>query len=233
MESYILHIETATKACSVAISKNDALVSLVEATDINYSHAEKLNLFIEEALEKAKLSIQDLSAVAVSKGPGSFTGLRIGVSTAKGIAYALDLPLLSCNTLDCIAYGFLSKHDIAANDLVVPMIDARRREVYMKIVDSKLNSLTQIEANVIDDQSFDELSKEERTIHLVGDGAEKFLADFESKPFVKVHPKLFPSAAFMLPFAYRAYQDKNVEDLAYFEPYYLKDFVAIKPRKLF
>jgi len=233
MECHILHIETATKACSVAISKNDELVALVEATDINYSHAEKLNLFIEEALLEAKLSIQDLSAVAVSKGPGSFTGLRIGVSTAKGIAYALDLPLLSCNTLDCIAYGFLSANSISDEDLIVPMIDARRKEVYMKIVDSKLANISQIEAKVINDQSFSELIEAGRTIHLVGEGAEKFEMEFESKPFVKVHPKLFPSASFMLPFAYRAFQDKNVEDLAYFEPYYLKDFVAIKPRKLF
>lgn len=233
MECNILHIETSTKACSVAISKNENVVSVVEAIDLGYSHAEKLNLFIEEALEKAKISIKDLNAVAVSKGPGSFTGLRIGVSTAKGIAYALDLPLLSCNTLDCIAYGFLSTHDISDKDLIIPMIDARRREVYMKIVDRDLNSISEIEAKVIDGQSFDAYSNAGRTIHLVGDGADKFIPDFEADTMVKVHTDIYPSASFMQPFAYQKYQDKNFEDLAYFEPYYLKDFIAIKPRKLF
>lgn len=233
MEAKILHIESATKACSVALSKGDKLLALVEAIDLDYSHAEKLNLYIEEAFKQAQLKTSELSAVAVSKGPGSFTGLRIGVSAAKGFAYALDIHLISCNTLDSLTTGLLSSAKIGENDLLIPMIDARRREVYMKVIDSRLKSLSEIEAKVIDSSSFEDWMEEGRKMHLFGDGADKFSEDFEKIDSIMVHKGIMPSASTMLPQAIHAFEDKRFEDLAYFEPFYLKDFIAIKPKKFF
>lgn len=233
MKSIILHIETSTKACSVAISKEKELLALVGSIELEYSHAEKLNVFIEEAMKEAQLKMSDLSAVAVSKGPGSFTGLRIGVSSAKGFAYALSIPLIACDTLTCIAEGFINNHSISSNDLIIPMIDARRKEVYMKVLDSNGGSLSEIEAKVIDSSSFEDDLKEGRKIHLVGDGADKFCEDFKDRPGIIIHKGIFPSASNMISSALRAYNDEAFEDIAYFEPFYLKDFIAIKPRKIF
>ena len=229
----ILHIETATKTCSIALSSGNDLLVLKESNDSEYSHSEKLNLFIEETLKEAQLEMKDLSAIAVSKGPGSFTGLRIGVSSAKGIAYALSLPLISCNTLDCLASGFIQQSELKETDLVVPMIDARRQEVYMRIVDPNMNKLTEIEAKVIDKDSFSEYYQSGRKIHLIGDGAKKFQDLFDGRSDIVIHDDLLPSAAYMIPAATDSFNENNFEDLAYFEPFYLKDFIAIKPRKLF
>ena len=135
MNTYILCIETSTKACSVALAKNGELLALKESIDQDYSHAEQLNLFIEEVMKQAELEFSKLDAISVSKGPGSFTGLRIGVSTAKGLAYALNIPLLSIETLKSMAVGFLRQFPVNKNELLVPMIDARRKEVYMRIFD--------------------------------------------------------------------------------------------------
>ena len=233
MTAIILHIETSTKTCSIALSSGNDLLALKESNDNEYSHSEKLNLFIEAVLKEAGVEMKDLSAIAVSKGPGSFTGLRIGVSSAKGIAYALTLPLISCNTLDCLAGGFIQQSDLRENDLIVPMIDARRQEVYMKIIDLKMNQLTDIEAKVIDQDSFSEYYQSDRKIHLIGDGASKFKTLYEANADVIVHENILPSAAHMIAAALNAYEENKFEDLAYFEPFYLKDFIAIKPRKLF
>ena len=233
MTAIILHIETSTKTCSIALSSGNDLLALKESNDNEYSHSEKLNLFIEAVLKEAGVEMKDLSAIAVSKGPGSFTGLRIGVSSAKGIAYALTLPLISCNTLDCLAGGFIQQSDLRENDLIVPMIDARRQEVYMKIIDLKMNQLTDIEAKVIDQDSFSEYYQSDRKIHLIGDGASKFKTLYEANSDVIVHENILPSAAHMIAAALNAYEENKFEDLAYFEPFYLKDFIAIKPRKLF
>jgi tRNA threonylcarbamoyladenosine biosynthesis protein TsaB len=233
MTPIILHIETATKTCSVALSSGNDLLALKESNDSEYSHSEKLNLFIESALKEANVGMKDLSAVAVSKGPGSFTGLRIGVSSAKGIAYALSLPLISCNTLDCLADGFIQRSDLGETDLIIPMIDARRQEVYMRIVDIKMNRLTEIEAKVIDKDFFSDYFQPGRKIHLIGDGAKKFQALFDGQTNIIIHDDLMPSAAYMMAAATDSFKENNFEDLAYFEPFYLKDFIAIKPRKLF
>ena len=171
--------------------------------------------------------------MAVSKGPGSFTGLRIGVSSAKGFAYALDIPLISCNTLDCLATGFLMSNTIAKDDLIIPMIDARRKEVYMKVIDPSLNSITEIEAKIIDGDSFSEYTKAGRRVHLTGDGAAKFEKEFADNANVLIYKDTYPSASFMLSSAWQSFQNNTFEDLAYFEPFYLKDFIAIKPRKIF
>lgn len=233
MECIILHIETSTKACSIAISREKKLLSLVESVEMDYSHAENLNVFVEKALKEAQVEMKDLMAIAVSKGPGSFTGLRIGVSSAKGFAYALGIPLISCSTLDCIANGFIEDSAIVANDLVVPMIDARRKEVYMKMFDNNGLALSDIEAKIIDSSSFVEMREKDRKIHLIGDGADKFDSDFEDNEEVIIHKDIYPSASNMINSALNSFKQKSFEDLAYFEPFYLKDFIAIKPRKLF
>jgi len=233
MSANILHLETSTKTCSVALSSGSELLSVVEAMDLNYSHAEKLNLFIKEAMETAKVAMKDLSAIAVSKGPGSFTGLRIGVSSAKGLAYALDIPLISCNTLECLAQGFLMKNELSDNDIVIPMIDARREEVYMVKTDNRGKVLSDVEAKVITASSFDKDIKNDNIIHLIGDGSAKFEALFKDVPTIIVHTTFFPSAQYMLPLAKRSFDNEKFVDLAYFEPFYLKDFIAIKPRKIF
>lgn len=233
MSANILHLETSTKTCSVALSSDDKLLSLVESMDLNYSHAEKLNMFIEEAMNKAGLEMKDLSAIAISKGPGSFTGLRIGVSSAKGLAYALDIPLISCNTLHSLAKGFLLNNALSSSDLIVPMIDARREEVYMNRVDNMGEILSDVEAKVITVNSFDDETEKGMSVHLIGDGAAKFEDLFKDIQNVIVHKEFHPSAQYMLPLSGASFKDEKFEDLAYFEPYYLKDFIAIKPRKIF
>jgi len=232
MNNYILCIETSTKACSVALAKNGALLTFKESVDQNYSHAEQLNLFIEEVMKQAKLEFNQLDAISVSKGPGSFTGLRIGVSTAKGLAYALNIPLLSVETLESMAVGFLQQLSDKSGDLLVPMIDARRREVYLAVFDSELNAKIKTAAEVIDNDSFSKWT-DYQNIHLFGDGADKFEADFKENEQVLVHKNFYPSAKFMTGLSNQNFKNKDFEDVAYFEPYYLKEFIAIKPRDLF
>ncbi len=233
MDPIILHIETATKTCSIAVSSGSKLLSFKESNDSEYSHSEKLNGFIEKVLAEAKVNMKALNAISVSKGPGSFTGLRIGVSSAKGIAYALSIPIITCNTLDCLASGFIQSFAIGAKDLIIPMIDARRLEVYMKVIDAQLNSIEDTQSKVIDPSSFDLYLKEDRKIHLIGDGAFKFHSIFQDHPQITIHKSFLPSSRFMLSSSYESFELKKYEDLAYFEPFYLKDFVAIKPRKIF
>jgi len=232
MSNFILNIETSTKACSVALSENGNFITVKEAVDMDYSHAEKLNLFIGEVMKSSGLKFSQLSAVSVSKGPGSFTGLRIGVSTAKGLAYALAIPLISIETLKSMAVGFLSENVCQADELLVPMIDARRKEVYMQILDAGLNPKTKTEAKVIDSNSFEALYTDKK-IHLFGDGVDKFAEEFNLNNRIAVHEGFYPSAQFMTGLSFQKFSAKSFEDVAYFEPYYLKDFIAIKPRKLF
>ena len=232
MNTYILCIETSTKACSVALAKNGELLALKESIDKDYSHAEQLNLFIEEVMKQTGIEFKQLNAISVSKGPGSFTGLRIGVSTAKGLAYALNIPLLSVETLESMVAGFIHGHTNESKELFVPMIDARRKEVYMRIFDSALIPKTNTAAVVIDGDSFSKWH-EYQELHLFGDGADKFEAEFKEDDKVNVHKNIYPSAQFMTGLSNQKFISKTFEDIAYFEPYYLKEFIAIKPRKLF
>jgi tRNA threonylcarbamoyladenosine biosynthesis protein TsaB len=232
VHTYILNIETSTKACSVALSENGNSIAVKEAIDLNYSHAEKLNLFIEEVMSSSNIEFSQLRAVSVSKGPGSFTGLRIGVSTAKGLSFALGIPLIGIDTLESMAVGFFNQNKCKADELLTPMIDARRKEVYMRIFDGALKPKSETEARVIDSDSF-ELWNAHSKIHLFGDGADKFADDFKSDNKIVVHKDFYPSAKFMSGISFEKYKAKAFEDVAYFEPYYLKDFIAIKPRKLF
>ena len=225
----ILCLETATPVCSVALNESCCTIALRETEGQN-AHSEKITNFIREVMEVAKIDYSKLDAVAVSKGPGSYTGLRIGVSTAKGICYAADLPLMAIDTLEAMAYGMKAKlgSQIGESDLLIPMIDARRMEVYAAIFDANLNKISDTAAMVIDENSFEELLKDHR-LWLFGDGAPKLKNVFENQPNVNIVDGFKPSAAYMLPLADKALRERDFVDVAYFEPFYLKDFVAGKP----
>ncbi|MFM7023888.1 MAG: tRNA (adenosine(37)-N6)-threonylcarbamoyltransferase complex dimerization subunit type 1 TsaB [Flavobacteriales bacterium] len=224
----ILHIDTTTKLCSVAVAKDGVLLSLKEEYDEQYSHAEKLNVFIDAALQEAKIAFGDLNAVAVSKGPGSYTGLRIGVSTAKGLCFGLGLPLIGINTLKALSYGALQHPNYSSGALLCPMLDARRMEVYSQIFDAGLNEVREIQAQIIDENSFGDNTQ---NMHIFGDGAQKCLSVLTTKKNISFLPEIQTSARWMLPFAEEAFSTKTFEDVAYFEPFYLKDFVA-GPKKV-
>ena len=218
--AYILNIETATKNCSVALAKDGETLFFSEISDLGYSHAEKLHVFIEEILVKAKIAPKDLNAIAISSGPGSYTGLRIGVSTAKGLCFALDIPLISIDTLTSLA----SQVHID-NGIVIPMIDARRMEVYSAIFDSKNNMIRKVEAEIITESSFNEFAE---TIYFVGDSNDKVKQILTNSNFVFLDDIKYPSAKDMSAISYQKFQEKIFEDLAYYEPYYLKDFMFAK-----
>ena len=225
----ILCLETATPVCSVALNESCCTIALRETEGQN-AHSEKITNFIREVMEVAEIDYKQLDAVAVSKGPGSYTGLRIGVSTAKGICYAANLPLMAIDTLEAMAYGMKAKlgSQITDNDLLIPMIDARRMEVYAAIFDANLNKINDTAALVINENSFEELLKEHR-LWLFGDGAPKLKKVFENQPNISILDGFKPSAAFMLPLADKALREHDFVDVAYFEPFYLKDFIAGKP----
>ncbi|NOX48340.1 MAG: tRNA (adenosine(37)-N6)-threonylcarbamoyltransferase complex dimerization subunit type 1 TsaB [Chlorobi bacterium] len=226
----ILCIETATTTCSVALTQGGDILSIKETTEKN-AHSAKLTLFIDEILKENKLAFSDLDAVTISKGPGSYTGLRIGVSTAKGLCYALDIPLISINTLQSLAWGMAKKHtdDKSGQEtLFCPMIDARRMEVYAAVYDSNLKEVRETRADIIEANSFSDYLDQSRVIFF-GDGADKCKGTI-------IHPNavfmdgISPSAANMAIPAFQKYGQKKFEDVAYFEPFYLKDFIAGIPR---
>ncbi|MFK5959287.1 MAG: tRNA (adenosine(37)-N6)-threonylcarbamoyltransferase complex dimerization subunit type 1 TsaB [Lutibacter sp.] len=222
--TYILNIETATKNCSVSIANNGKTIVLKELNNGAYSHAEKLHEFINQVVKEAGIQLSELKAVAVSKGPGSYTGLRIGVSAAKGMCFALDIPLISVNTLQALALS-VSNYE----GLVIPLLDARRMEVYSSVFNSNNESLREVKAEIISAASFSDYLEEEK-VHFVGDGVEKCKGIITHKNATFVDDKL-PSANEMSKLSFEKYQKNNIEDVAYFEPFYLKDFVAIKPKK--
>lgn len=215
----ILNIETATKNCSVALSKDGRTLAIREIAEQNFSHAEKLHIFIEELLLETNVTLKEVKAIAVSQGPGSYTGLRIGVSAAKGLCYALSIPLIAVDTLEILA----RKINIS-NGTILPMIDARRLEVYSAFFDSNYAKIRETKAEVIDENSFQETSE---MLHLIGDGAMKFKEILTDEKF-KYYPEMqFPSATEMSLISFQKFQNKQFEDVAYFEPFYLKDFVLI------
>ena len=225
----ILCLETATPVCSVALNESCCTIALRETEGQN-AHSEKITNFIREVMEVANIDYKQLDAVAVSKGPGSYTGLRIGVSTAKGICYAADLPLMAVDTLEAMAYGMKMRlgSQIGENDLLIPMIDARRMEVYASVFDAKLNKTNDTAALVIDENSFGDL-RQNHHLWLFGDGAPKLSKVFDNQQNISIVDGFKPSAAFMLPLADKALREQRFVDVAYFEPYYLKDFIAGKP----
>jgi len=219
----ILNIETATTNCSVSISKDGKILALKEDNDKGYSHAERLHVYISDVLKDANITSSDLDAIAVSKGPGSYTGLRIGVSTAKGLCFALDKPLISVPTLSALAHQV--KMD---NGVIVAMLDARRMEVYSAIYDTNYNAIRETQAQILDETSFKGYL-EQGNVYFVGNGVEKTKTIMHHPNAVFVEGKL-PSAKEMGVLAQSKYEKNDLEDVAYFEPYYLKDFVALKPK---
>lgn len=217
--SIILCLETATTNCSVGIAKDGKLLALKEDNSKNYSHAEKLHVFINEIIAEASLKIDDLDAVAVSKGPGSYTGLRIGVSAAKGLCYSLNIPLISVPTLDLLAQKLVGEKGI-----FVSMLDARRMEVYSAVYDSELRQIRDTKAEILSENSFAEYL-ESSTVHFIGNGVAKF-EEICSHSNAIFHKQKFPSAEEMAKIVDLKYKKSDTEDVAYFEPYYLKDFIA-------
>ncbi|QNM85345.1 tRNA (adenosine(37)-N6)-threonylcarbamoyltransferase complex dimerization subunit type 1 TsaB [Polaribacter pectinis] len=220
----ILNIETATKNCSVSLAKDGKILAIKELNNGNYSHAEVLHPFIVDILSEAKITTQEIDAVAVSKGPGSYTGLRIGVSAAKGLCFAFNKPLISLDTLKSLANAISVE-----NGLIVPMLDARRMEVYSAVFDIDYQQKREIQAEIIDNNSFsEELSKGK--VYFLGDGAEKCKETITNQNAIFVDGK-FPSAKEMASLSNEKYKKNDIEDVAYFEPFYLKDFIAIPEKK--
>lgn len=211
----ILNIETATKVCSVAIGKEGNLIDFIEVNDSDYSHSEKLNVFIIELLERNKLTLSNFDAIAISEGPGSYTGLRIGTSTAKGICYSLDIPLISVNTL-----SELCELAPVETGTKVPMIDARRMEVYTAFYSADNNITTPQHNLIVNEDSFNNLGE----VYLFGNGADKFKELFKNNSNINFIDEIICSAKGMVKLSEEKFQAKSFEDVAYFEPNYGKEF---------
>ena len=225
--AYLLAIETATKVCSVGLFEDDKLLLLKEEKG-DYSHAENLAVFTDEILKESNLASSDLAAIIVSKGPGSYTGLRIGVSFAKGLCYSLKIPLISIDTLHALALGWLQAGN-SDDEFICPMIDARRMEVYSAIYNTKLKCIKPISADIIDNESYSDILQNKTTV-FIGDGAAKCkdLLQAEKRTFIT---GFLPSAAYLGEKGFLKFKRSENEDVAYFEPFYLKEFIALKSKK--
>ncbi|NVK52255.1 MAG: tRNA (adenosine(37)-N6)-threonylcarbamoyltransferase complex dimerization subunit type 1 TsaB [Flavobacteriaceae bacterium] len=221
---YILNIETATKNCSVSIAKDGEMLALKELNNGNYSHAEVLHTFINDIVNQANISLNQLNAIAVSKGPGSYTGLRIGVSAAKGLCFSLNIPLISINTLQSLAS--VAKVDAG---FIVPMIDARRMEVYAAVFNKSTTQVRAIKAEIIEANSFAEFLQEQK-VYFLGDGATKCKEVLTHANAIFIE-NAYPSAKEMCTLSFEKYKKNDIEDVAYFEPFYLKDFIAVPQKK--
>ncbi len=217
---YILNIESSSTNCSVSLSKNGELLSVKEKNDEKYSHSTKLHSYIDSVLNQENVDIKDLSAIAVSKGPGSYTGLRIGVAAAKGLCFSLDIPLISISTL-----LVLSKKIKIDSGLIIPVLDARRDEVYSAIFDSQYNVIEKDSPTIINSESFSQHSKKNK-LYFIGSGQQK------CKELIKTNNNLnfyktdeLPSSKEMVLLSYEKYRNSEFEDIAYFEPAYLKNFI--------
>ena len=219
--NYILNIESSTTNCSISLALDGNLVALKESNDDKYSHSTKLHSFINEVLKKSNISVKELVAIAVSKGPGSYTGLRIGVAAAKGLCYSLDIPLISISTLH-----ILSKQiQVREQGLILPVMDARRDEVYCAVYDSSYNLIKKAVPKIINQESFSELSYKSK-LYFIGNGQEKCKRLIENNTnLIFSNNNTFPSAREMTPLSYQKFKDLNFNDIAYFEPDYLKDFM--------
>lgn len=226
----ILNIETSTDYCSVSISIDGKCTNLRLMQPDNArkaAHSEMLAVFVKEVLDEARMKVSDMDAVALSGGPGSYTGLRIGASTSKGLCFGGNIPLISLNTLLVIAA--MAKAKSPQNyDLIVPMIDARRMEVYTMLTNAKLDKLSEVEAKIIDAESFAE-HKGKRLL-FCGNGAPKCKEELACDGFTFMD-SIYPSAEFMGELAEAAFNNKQFEDLVYYEPFYLKEFIATTSKK--
>ena len=220
--AFFIAIETTTKNCSVALFENEKLLVLKEQYSDEYSHAEQLTLFIIEVMKEVQFNLNQINAIALSKGPGSYTGLRIGTSTAKGLCYSLNIPLISISTLKAMAYGIALIENF---ELFCPMIDARRMEVFSAVYDKDNQEIRAVQADVVDEQTYKTYLK--KGMLFFGDGAlkcKKIISD-KNAHFLK---DIYPSAKNLGELANAKFIKKDFEDIAYFEPYYLKDFVVGK-----
>lgn len=214
---YILNIETATKNCSVSIGADGKTIALKELSEEQFNHAEKLHVFIQDILNEIGISLNDLNAISVSKGPGSYTGLRIGVSSAKGLCYALNIPLIAIDTLEILAHQLNIE-----KGFIVPMIDARRMEVFTQVFSHDKKALNDPYALIVEENSFDSFNDD---IHLIGDGAFKCKELLNTEKFHYYDEFVYPSGSEMSLLSFQKYIENRIEDVAYFEPYYLKDFM--------
>lgn len=230
--AYILHLETATKVCSVALAKDGVLVSFMETTIAN-SHSSLITSYVDEVIKTAGISLFELNAVSISMGPGSYTGLRIGVSSAKGFCYALNIPLIAINTLQSMANFYATEHSckLDTDTLLCPMIDARRMEVFTALFDNKVSFIKETSAEIINEQSFQKELKLCKIIFF-GDGAEKCKQSLSINHNAIFDENFSVSSKGMISIAWKKYLDNQFENVAYFEPYYLKDFIATIPRKM-
>lgn len=226
----ILCIETATKTCSVALGVDGEFASLREVTRDHFSHAEELNRFIQEALEEGGLRFQELDAIAIGSGPGSYTGLRIGVSTAKGLIYGLGIPLIALRTLRFMALARAEEKDLPREARIIPMLDARRDEVYCTVQDGKGELLEEERALELREDSFPGLEEADQ-VEFVGSGASKARELLRPIEMASFDPDHHPSASQMVAWAEGSFCEERFEDPFTFEPFYLKDFVPTKPKK--
>jgi tRNA threonylcarbamoyladenosine biosynthesis protein TsaB len=229
MTTTILQIETATTVCSVALARDGKVIGIKQLDERNI-HAEIITVYIDELLAVAGLNYGDLDAVAVSSGPGSYTGLRIGVSTAKGLCFALDKPLIAVETLDAMAQGIINDREIDDQTLLCPMIDARRMEVYTALFDSTGRVIKPTSAEIIDENSFNEQLLTNKILFF-GDGADKCREALGGNPNAQFVTGFTNSAAYLTKEAAQKLRDGRFEDVAYFEPYYLKDFLVTTKKK--
>ncbi len=220
----ILNMESATTNCSVSVARDGELLGLKEQDTLNYSHSEKLHEYIRDVLSEASLTLKDLEAIAVSMGPGSYTGLRIGVSAAKGLCFSLDIPLISVATLESLAYQVKMEQGV-----IIPLLDARRMEVYSAVFDGQYRQVRETRAEVIAVNSFSEYTDSGK-VYILGNGAEKCRTLLTHPNFIFKDP-IVPSAREMCLLSHKNFENGTFEDVAYFEPYYLKDFI-LQSRKV-
>jgi len=221
----ILYLETSSKNCSVAISDGEKMLCVCEEVSENYKQSESLHTFVEWALEGAELTIKDIEAVSLGKGPGSYTGLRIGAASAKGFCYGLRIPLVAVNSMESMIQPFLGQN----YDLIISLVDARRMEVYTAVYDGNSGKeLIPTEAKVLDEISFQEFK--DKKVLFVGDGAAK-AKDILDLPNAEFKTDIYPSAQYLVKKTLEKIQNKDFEDIAYFEPFYLKEFHGIKKKK--
>ena len=230
--SLILCIETGTDICSVGVARDGELISLRES-DEGRDHAKKVGVFVDELLRETGISPDELDAVAVGMGPGSYTGLRIGVSFAKGLCYGLAIPLVAVGSLDAMAAVAIEDNDAGIldvdnweNAVLCPMVDARRMEVYTRLFDAKGNALSDVTAEVVTEQTFADVRRE-RQLVMFGNGAAKCREVLHDATYINITP----SARGLARLAEQRLSAGQTEDIAYFEPFYLKDFIVIPSKK--
>lgn len=218
----ILHLETSSKNCSVAISDNEELLCLCEEVSENYKQSESLHTFVEWALEGAEISLKEIDAVSLGIGPGSYTGLRIGASSAKGFCFGLNVPLIAVDSMQTMVEPFLNQE----YDAIVPLIDARRMEAYTANFDGKTGEkISETISLVLEENSFENIS--DKKVLFIGDGATK-TKEIINLPNADFKSDVFPSAKYLIKKAVEKFNLKQFEDVAYFEPFYLKEFQGVK-----